>query len=683
MYEHDASTLLSFISDLAKRGLEAETAALAEAERSAAVERSDHVCNRQRVLKLRRMQARREAQAAAEATATRKLRAQLDEAARLIRERQTVLRTEGYQAHVFPDRTRYEGEWRNSCIHGQGSLTSADRREEYDGEFFLGVRSGQGRQSSMTFGTVFTGKWYENRRSGRGELIEPEGVYRGDFMDGQMTGINGEYAYVDGQNYRGGWLNGMYDGFGVLSEASGSRYEGQWSMGKRHGKGTHTSADGTEEYNGDWEKDRRHGRGQLTCPDFTYVGEWVCDTMSGLGTKTFANGAVYEGALSAGEPHGHGTFVTCPPRQGASSSAAAAAATATAARSFGASSTSATSTVAPTTPLSGSRDGAPAVAQAASAAGESGAASATAAELVAAAAAANNVHFIGAPRYSGEWRRGLRHGRGQYTYPHRRIMYDGEWDRGAKSGRGTLTLVGQGAVVGVWRHDVLDGDAVLLRINEHFSHPVRLTFRAGVVVARQDDDVLMLPRIVSLLPDDSAAATPLAIEDAAARSGRRGSRADGPHGFRASGGGGGGDDGDDADDLEEDTVSTVSRGQPRIVSGTPAADARGRGDAVSERSAGSAPDEVARASGGPLAPAPPCNAGAHQPQRPFARRPSDQPLSRGDVTELALAGAHTRAQPSGTSAQATSVRAVRAGASDAPAAVAPPATPPPPPPVDE
>ncbi|GHU22592.1 hypothetical protein FACS189472_15490 [Alphaproteobacteria bacterium] len=49
-------------------------------------------------------------------------------------------------------------------------------------------------------------------------------------------------------------MNGMMEGYGVCVYADGSRYEGQWSGDKRHGKGTLTKLDG-EKFTGEFMND--------------------------------------------------------------------------------------------------------------------------------------------------------------------------------------------------------------------------------------------------------------------------------------------------------------------------------------------------------------------------------------------------------------------------------------------
>jgi len=57
----------------------------------------------------------------------------------------------------------------------------------------------------------------------------------------------------------------MYpDGYHVHNYPSGSRYEGGWKGGRKHGQGTYTYAGGGK-YVGEFVDDKRHGQGAYTC----------------------------------------------------------------------------------------------------------------------------------------------------------------------------------------------------------------------------------------------------------------------------------------------------------------------------------------------------------------------------------------------------------------------------------
>ena len=105
----------------------------------------------------------------------------LDELSNLVRDRQVMLRSEGYQSYVFVNNDVYEGEWKANRMHGRGVLKRSSEPELYEGEWFLGQRNGVGTFHSGTFRTMYTGRWSDNKKVGKGELIEPEGAYIGEF----------------------------------------------------------------------------------------------------------------------------------------------------------------------------------------------------------------------------------------------------------------------------------------------------------------------------------------------------------------------------------------------------------------------------------------------------------------------------------------------------------------------
>ena len=79
-----------------------------------------------------------------------------------------------------------------------------DGEGEYTGQFFCGARSGYGVM-----------KW------GTGD------EYRGEWRGGRPEGRRGTMIRATtGEIYEGGWKGGRYDGYGVLCERDGCRYEG-------------------------------------------------------------------------------------------------------------------------------------------------------------------------------------------------------------------------------------------------------------------------------------------------------------------------------------------------------------------------------------------------------------------------------------------------------------------------
>jgi hypothetical protein len=260
-----------------------------------------HLTARQQSRRINRMEKN-------EDRAVEQLKQGVESVRQALRDTPSTLRPDGHQAHSFANRDVYEGEWRNSNLHGRGKWVSPEAQLEYDGEWFLGARAGQGRFHCKVTDTYYAGRWYEGKRHGKGELTEAEGTYRGEFRDHRFHGV-GEYVYGDGHKYRGEWADDRFDGTGTYTFPSGAKYDGEWSRGLLEGKGTaHYDKEGTEVYTGEWSAGKRHGRGVHRAADFVYSGEWEWGARNGTGTCQWADGSVYEGEFWRGQPHGEGTM---------------------------------------------------------------------------------------------------------------------------------------------------------------------------------------------------------------------------------------------------------------------------------------------------------------------------------------------------------------------------------------
>ena len=90
-----------------------------------------------------------------------------------------------------PNAWKYDGEWKDGNMHGQGRMQFADGWE-YAGAFFMGTMHGQGT------------------------LVYPDTtVYEGQFKNGKMDGF-GKLTYPDGWTFIGQWRDGHISGSGTL-----------------------------------------------------------------------------------------------------------------------------------------------------------------------------------------------------------------------------------------------------------------------------------------------------------------------------------------------------------------------------------------------------------------------------------------------------------------------------------
>jgi hypothetical protein len=85
---------------------------------------------------------------------------------------------------------------------------------------------------------------------------------------------SGSHTYPDGSRYEGEWLNGKRHGQGRWSRLDGTIYSGEWKSDKPDGQGTLTLPDG-KKYTGGWKVGQQHGPGVVIQPDGTKrFGEW-------------------------------------------------------------------------------------------------------------------------------------------------------------------------------------------------------------------------------------------------------------------------------------------------------------------------------------------------------------------------------------------------------------------------
>ena len=73
-------------------------------------------------------------------------------------------------------------------------------------------------------------------------------------------------SWQDGSRYEGGYKEGMKHGHGKYIWNDGSMYEGEWFENKINGRGIYIWPDGRK-YNGEWKDNNMHGKGLYTWKD--------------------------------------------------------------------------------------------------------------------------------------------------------------------------------------------------------------------------------------------------------------------------------------------------------------------------------------------------------------------------------------------------------------------------------
>nr|XP_061831490.1 ankyrin repeat and MYND domain-containing protein 1-like isoform X1 [Nerophis lumbriciformis] len=97
-------------------------------------------------------------------------------------------------------------------------------------------------------------------------------------------------------------------GRGVQESFDGSKYEGEFVNGLKHGKGKYTWKSG-EFYEGSFYKDYRHGDGVYCWPSgHTFIGKFYLNWREGYGQQLFPDGATFKGLYQADQRFGPGVL---------------------------------------------------------------------------------------------------------------------------------------------------------------------------------------------------------------------------------------------------------------------------------------------------------------------------------------------------------------------------------------
>ena len=129
--------------------------------------------------------------------------------------------------------TEYEGQWKGDKFHGQG-LYTCPNGNSYNGEWGGCKVNGRGTFTYGADGAMWEGPW-------RGADQEPSGPGTWRFTDGlRVEGagpvVGGSFAKMP--NTAPAKCQGLY------TWASGTKYEGSFTDGKKHGQGLFTCPNG-------------------------------------------------------------------------------------------------------------------------------------------------------------------------------------------------------------------------------------------------------------------------------------------------------------------------------------------------------------------------------------------------------------------------------------------------------
>ena len=174
----------------------------------------------------------------------------------------------------------------------------------YEGDMYNGMRHGFGRLTTPKY--VRLGTWRDDQFTGWGRESRRNGdVLEGKFIDGKVTG-KGILKNAKGNLYVGDFVHSRREGYGEL-DTNRIHYKGQFVGDRLNGKGIiHFKIEG-HDYDGDFKDNEINGKGvfRWTNGD-VYDGQMTRGKMNGVGRYTYANGQIYEGNYINGVKEGKG-----------------------------------------------------------------------------------------------------------------------------------------------------------------------------------------------------------------------------------------------------------------------------------------------------------------------------------------------------------------------------------------
>ena len=131
----------------------------------------------------------------------------------------------GKEVHV--DGFQHEGLFEDGLKHGPGKSIWPDG-SSYEGDFQKDMYEGRGRY--IWPDKEYDGEWKNSKMHGKGMFKFSDGrSYEGDYLDGNKHGF-GVFRWSDEKRYEGSWVNGKQDGQGVMYN-KGKKLPGIWKEG--------------------------------------------------------------------------------------------------------------------------------------------------------------------------------------------------------------------------------------------------------------------------------------------------------------------------------------------------------------------------------------------------------------------------------------------------------------------
>ena len=106
-------------------------------------------------------------------------------------------------------------------------------------------------------GDTYDGEWKDSKMHGYGEYRSTDdgSIYRGQYIAGKKEG-KGIIYFHDQSVYDGEWKDDNANGVGTKTYIDGTKYHGEWKDNNRHGKGEEYHLGDDMILTGEWNNDK-------------------------------------------------------------------------------------------------------------------------------------------------------------------------------------------------------------------------------------------------------------------------------------------------------------------------------------------------------------------------------------------------------------------------------------------
>ena len=166
------------------------------------------------------------------------------------------------------------------------SLFSTPTERIYIGKYIGGQKNGQGKLL-LPNESEYEGNFKNNVFDGYGVFKSKSYNYWGNFTEGKKNGKGKYEDLIKETIYEGDFIDDKKEGYGEEKKSDGTIYRGYFKNGLKDGKGTLILQKGNSEndyiYEGDFKEDKICGIGRIKYNNKDYFGEWKNNEMSGYG----------------------------------------------------------------------------------------------------------------------------------------------------------------------------------------------------------------------------------------------------------------------------------------------------------------------------------------------------------------------------------------------------------------